>query len=489
MLKKDYNHLRKAQRINIPIYFSYNNHIYEVTDWSTIGIGLMNDEKAPLNLKTGDKITGYIILPTGKSSIFLEVEIELKSIKDNHYGFAITKIEGKNRYVLRHYATLAIEGGKDRLEELASDLFTPDIQSPIKESVTLSEDENNILVREFNKRVYLYGIAIILFLLFATYTALYNYTVMYKKIGIISGNIEKIVSPINGIVEKIYVKNNEPVFKGQLLLKITNQDFLNKLNDLKLKMAMLKATISYKKSELKQLQKNYQKNIKTRKNILSQKENLLNQAYASLKEANELFAKRLISINQLEAVQKIYDQRLASYQTLKLQRVDNKELNSIKNELSNLITNYKALQTQIKSFKLSSISQKIKANNNGKVYAILVSQNQYVKKGDALIYINTDTKSNVITKLLDKESKDIVIGQKCIIYSKITHKYYRGHIEAVGFSATGSDVSNTLEVSLNEVPVRISLVDNVSLPVNTRVDVWILRKDNYLRQLLEKIFW
>ena len=489
MIKKDYNHLRKAQRVDIPIYFSYNNHTYEVSDWSTIGIGLINDEKAPLNLKIGDKITGYIILPTGKSSIFLEVEIELKSIRDNHYGFAITKIEEKNRYVLRHYATLAIEGGKDRLEELAADLFTPDIQSPIKESVTLSEDENNLLVREFNKRVYLYAIAIILFLLFATYTALYNYTVMYKKIGIISGNIERVISPIDGIVEKIYVKNNQPVFKGELLLKITNQNLLNKLDELKLKLKILKLALKNKKLRLKELQKTYKKNVKIRKNLLSQKENLLNQAYASLKEANELFAKRLISITQLEAVQKIYDQRLASYQTFKLQKVDDKELNNIQNELSNLITNYQTLESQMKSFDISSVSQEIKANNNGKIYTILVSQNQYVKKGDALIYINTDKKSNVITKLLDKESKDIVLGQKCIIYSKITHKYYRGHIEAVGFSATGSDVSNTLEVSLNEVPVRISLVDNVSLPLNTRVDVWILRKDNHLRQLLEKMFW
>ena len=489
MIQKDYNHLRKAQRINIPIYFSYNNHIYEVTDWSTIGIGLLDDEKAPLNLKKGDRITGYLILPTGKSSVSLEVTVEVKSIRENHYGFEIVEIEEKNRYVLRHYATIAIEGGKDRLEELAADLFTPDIQSPIKESVTLSEEENNILVREFNKRVYLYGVAIILFLLFAGYTALYNYTVMYKKIGIISGNIERVVSPIDGIVEKIYVKNNEPVFKGQLLLKITNQDYLNKFNDLKAKIAMLEAEISHKKSKLEELEKEYQKNIETKQDILSQKENLLKQAYASLKEANELFAKRLISITQLEAVQKIYDQRLASYQNLKLNKIDDKELSSLRNELSNLIMNYKALQAQLKAFKFSSISQEIKANNNGKIYTILVSPDQYVKKGDALIYINTDKKSNVITKLLDKESKDIVIGQKCIIYSKISHKYYRGHIEAVGFSATGSDVSNTLEVSLNEVPVRISLVDNVSLPVNTRVDVWILREDNHLRQLLEKLFW
>ena len=489
MITKDYNHLRKAQRINIPIYFSYNNHTYEVSDWSTIGIGIINDDESPLNLKIGDKIKGYIILPTGKSSIFLEVTIELKAIKDNHYGFEIIEIEEKNRYVLRHYATIAIEGGKDRLEELASDLFTPDIQSPIKESVTLSEDENNILVKKFNKRVYLYAVAIILFLAFFLYTAFYNYTIMYKKVGIVSGNIEKIVAPISGIVEKIYVKNNEPIFKGQLLLKITNQNLIDKIEELKLKLKTLKLLLIKKQQKLKELQKENQKNSKIKKQILSQKENLLHQAYASLQEANELFAKRLISINQLEAIQKIYDQRLSSYQNLKLQNIDNKELVSLQNEVDNLISKYNTLQNQLKSFNLSSISQTIKSNNNGKIYSILVSKSQYVNQGKALLYINTDKKSNIITKLTDRESKDIILGQKCIVYSKITHKYYRGHIEAVGFSATGADVSNSLEVSLNEVPIRISLVDNISLPINTRVDVWILRKDNSIRQYLEKIFW
>ena len=489
MLTKDYNHLRKAQRINIPIYFSYNNHTYEVSDWSTIGIGIINDDESPLNLKIGDKIKGYIILPTGKSSIFLEVTIELKAIKGNNYGFKIIEIEEKNRYVLRHYATIAIEGGKDRLEELASDLFTPDIQSPIKESVTLSEDENNILVKKFNKRVYLYAVAIILFLAFSLYTAFYNYTIMYKKVGIVSGNIEKIVAPISGIVEKIYVKNNEPIFKGQLLLKITNQNLIDKIEELKLKLKTLKSTLVKKQQKLKSLQKENQKNSKIKKQILSQKENLLHQAYASLQEANELFAKRLISINQLESIQKIYDQRLSSYQNLKLQKTDNKELVSLQNEVDNLISKYNTLQNQLKSFNLSSISQTIKSNNNGKIYSILVSKSQYVNQGKALLYINTDKKSNIITKLTDRESKDIILGQKCIVYSKITHKYYRGHIEAVGFSATGADVSNSLEVSLNEVPIRISLVDNISLPINTRVDVWILRKDNSIRQYLEKIFW
>lgn len=161
----------------------------------------------------------------------------------------------------------------------------------------------------------------------------------------------------------------------------------------------------------------------------------------------------------------------------------------MQNEVDNLISKYNTLQNQLKSFNLSSISQTIKSNNNGKIYSILVSKSQYVNQGKALLYINTDKKSNIITKLTDRESKDIILGQKCIVYSKITHKYYRGHIEAVGFSATGADVSNSLEVSLNEVPIRISLVDNISLPINTRVDVWILRKDNSIRQYLEKIFW
>ena len=140
MITHEPNYQRKAHRIDIPLFVLIDNETYEIKDWSTTGLQIKDkDNKLKTTIKEDDEVFAKLILPTGNSSIILNLYITLRNAK--YLGFEITNIDDKNRRVLRHYATLAIEGNAHRLEDLAGSLNMTNVETPIKEPISLSEEE------------------------------------------------------------------------------------------------------------------------------------------------------------------------------------------------------------------------------------------------------------------------------------------------------------------------------------------------------------
>jgi multidrug resistance efflux pump len=491
MIRHEANYIRKAHRITIPIYFLYKEHLYSVQDWSSIGIGVKDNPDAPLEITEGETIEGNIILPTGKSSISLYTTLELKNIKDDLYGFAISEMEEKNRRVLRHYATLAIEGNGDRLEELMGDLLSPSIPSPIKESIALTPAEDTKLHKEFKRKLIWYFVSAAFFLAVLFYMASYNYTLHYNSFGVVAGNLQVVKAPVPGVVSDIYVKRGEPVYRNVRILDIDDAQARIGLKESRRMLSSLKRTAAESESSLSGLRKQQAADTKRNKRRLSEVTRQLQRQKAQVKNAQELFNQRIITSDQLESVKKRYNQ--LTTESFELQQPYDRTAAAIlalQRFLNDIKLSIDAQQKQVTLLKTTLSKGVIAAPANGIVYSILAHRGEPVKTGDDLFYLQTDAKPYVLTKLPSDEVKNVALGQSCIIYSATTGEHYNGKVDAIGFAATESRTRSTLEVSENDVPLRIAFDNNVSgLPLYSRLDVWILRPDNSFRNMLKSWLW
>jgi len=152
-MKIEQNCNRKSHRLNIPIQVIINNITSLVLDWSTMGLKVRYEGK---DISLEDELEISIVLPTGNSAIMLESTVIVRNIVDDTYGLEIIKLSDKNSRVLRHYATLAIDGNRNQIDNLSSDLFMVDIQTPIKESILLSDKEHKEVHKSFFKRSFSY---------------------------------------------------------------------------------------------------------------------------------------------------------------------------------------------------------------------------------------------------------------------------------------------------------------------------------------------
>jgi len=206
--------------MNIPIHAVIENVTYPVTDWSTQGLNIaLSASHRPLVAEVGDIVSMALMLPTGDSSILLKAEGMLKKIEGTDYGFEIIHISDKNRRVLRHYATLAIEGDRNSVDDLSGDLFMTDVPTPIQEPIALTEKEHKEIHGSFLKRSFFYIVFGVLLVLFVLVTLVYNYLVLYESTGLIAGNAKNYTAPLDGVIKDVYVRNAQSVNPDSFCLR------------------------------------------------------------------------------------------------------------------------------------------------------------------------------------------------------------------------------------------------------------------------------
>ncbi|MEA3523601.1 MAG: PilZ domain-containing protein, partial [Campylobacterota bacterium] len=239
---------RKTHRINIPIQVIIANTTYSVLDWSTQGLKVNYPSD---NLNIDEKIDITFILPTGDSSILLKAEVILRSINHEDYGFEILKLSDKNQRVLRHYATLSIDGNHNHVDNLSGDLFMTDVISPIHEPIVLSEKEHHAVHKSFLKRVISYLFFGILFFILVIVTFFYNYIILYESTGLISGNAKHYSAPKEGMLKAVYVTNAQKLTKNQLLFEMDVRIEEDLLKNLRKHKALLKKQLQRAKAMIR----------------------------------------------------------------------------------------------------------------------------------------------------------------------------------------------------------------------------------------------
>ncbi|MBU1657634.1 HlyD family efflux transporter periplasmic adaptor subunit [bacterium] len=453
------NHMRRAHRVDIPLIIVIDAVAYRSKDWSMTGAGVENLNK---ELKKDDIIDASIVLSLQEAKIEMPVKLQFKVKRGDVSGFEFATISQKNKRVLREFLELSIEGKLDQIDGLLSIYNEPIVDSPIKESVVLSDEEESSLKREFVKRSKLYIRIGIVFFIVLVATIYYNTAYVYRSIGTVSGNFVKISPSISGKVSKISVNVRDKVQPKTVLFELDDKMILNQIEIIDKKLADLN-------SRYKEVKTASQPDTEVL-NILKRD---MEKAYKSYTSASKLHQSRLISIYDLERVSNDYSKAKVKY----LQEKSSIErLNISQGGESNIIS----LKTELELKREDLINKlnylRVFSETEGVVYAIKSRVGNYVGSSDEVMVIETNEASFIVCKLQQEESVDIQKGMSVKVYSASKDKTYSAHIETIGNLSLNTESEITNEVSLKEVTIKVVFDEaDVRLPLNERVKLWFYR--------------
>jgi len=502
------NSKRKTHRIKIPIKVIIDNKAYNVSDWSMNGMKIILAENDDLlDLEVGDTRDISIILNTGSSSIILNAEITIKNIFQNSYGVLISKINDKNKKVLRHYASLAIDGNIEMIDDLSGNLFMNNVASPIKEPIALSDKETVKIQKSFFKRVVLYFIAFAIFLLVSINILFYNYVITNESIGVISGNSIEYLAPYDGAIKDIYVNRGDVVAPNQVLFEMNDSEY-------KSQIAILERTGVHLEQKIELLQKQLLKYKKASKQALNKLDLASTQSIEVLKSkfstqeqtyerAKKLYQNQLISLKEFNLFETEYLTTLSQYESVVNQKnYNNKnelilEQNSIKNEdyilrvqnsLDVLNKNLSQNQLDLKVLLAYVNKSLISSNSEGIVFKVNKQKSSILNYSEIVLLVQTHSKPFILTKTLTENISSIEMNANVIIYSSKNDKIYYGRVSGVGYPSIDGVNIGAQELSQNEIPIKIDFEDeNIKFDLNEYVEVYITNSSFLAQFLLHRI--
>jgi multidrug resistance efflux pump len=502
------NSKRKSHRVTVPIGAIINNQSYTVSNWSMHGMKIVKNQNAPeLALLIGDILEVKLILPTGHSSIMLDMEVTIQNISADSYGMKITNINDKNKRVLRHYATLAIDGNIDHVDDLSGSLFMMNVASPIKEPIHMSDKEYKEVHQSFLRRVGVYLIVGILFVVVLSGVIAYNYTVIYNSSGLIAGNSSIYFAPYEGLIKDIYVSQGNHVAKDEVLFEMRDEEYGQQLNVLQKTQSLLTKQLQVFEDDLKNYQKYGNQKLNemgysNTKEIENIKKNYDTQQ-STYKRAQFLYKNQLLSFTEFSAIENQYFTYMGEYDF-----IVNKKNSSNKNSLI-LEQNYIKNKDYIISTQNSIVylSKEIEANKlkialfeNYKKNAIVLSTSSgtvhsiHRKMGDSLkftenvLMVETDTKPFILVKVDLNNVSSTQLDAPCIIHSQRTNKNYKGRVAGIGYPSIDGIYVGANELAQNEVPIKIEF-DNLSvrLHLNEYVNVYVLNDSSLAQNIVRFI--
>jgi len=453
------NQMRRAHRVDIPLTIVVNSKAYKSKDWSMTGVGIDNLD---LELQKDEIINASIVLAMQEAKIEMPVKLQFKIKRGTITGFEFAEISEKNKRVLREFLELSIEGKLDQVDGLLSVYNEPIIDTPIKESVVLSDEEESVLKQAFVKRSKLYIKLGILFFILVLATIYYNTAYVYRSIGTVTGNFVKISPSISGKIDRIHVKVGDVVKPKTLLFELDDKMIISQIDIIEEKLADLKSretpqTVlpSSSNQVLRLLKQNMRK------------------SYNSYLSAKELYNSRLISAHDLHRVADDYSkikvkylQAKDKYARLSIPRVSSSGLVSLITELE--------LRREELINKLNYL--RVFSEIDGSVYAIKSNVGNYVGSSDEIMVLETGGTSFVVCKLTQDEATKVQNGMEVKIYAESTDTTYRGHIQTIGNLSLNTESKITTEVSLKEVTIKVVFdKEGIKLPLSERVKVWFYR--------------
>lgn len=420
-IKFEHNSLRRSHRFRIPIFIVINDRSYRVLDWSLFGLAvedLMDD------LKVGDRIDAMLSLPMMESTLNIKVELSLQYIKKNRYGFSYKTISQKNKKVLRRYLEMAIEGGSDDANNILSIYNEPDIVTPVNAPIKLDDKEHEKLSKEFRSFSWKYLLFSALFFATLAGVVYYNLKYSFKTMGVIKGNEYKIYPYKMGKIDKIYVKEDQKVKKGDPLVQMDVTDILYKLDLLESeKKRIVALSDEIKKGRSLNSPKNSY--IKALKSKLRSKKKIYD-------DAKKQFKQKLITLAEF---QKIKDDYLDSKIRLakSLEDMDIKPL-SYTLDTSDIDIKLAHAKRELSLSRINSIS-------DATVYEIYKKEGEIVSTKSPIMTLWTKEKPHIEVSIPNDKLSQISMDTKVEIVNPLTNETIDAKIYKIGSSDEQKDLS------------------------------------------------
>lgn len=474
MITSEFNYSRKAQRVNVPLLVQFGNKVYKAIDWSMTGVGVLAVEE---DVEVGQKIKARLVLPVPNASISLEVNLECRNIRGDITGFEFSEMSQKHRRVLRHYIELAMEGKLEHIEDLISDFSSPDIETPIKEALNLTEEEQSSLLKKFRSRAFLTMTAGICLFLYIIFTFLYNSVFVYKTVGVVLGDIVQIKAGATGSLKKQYVKVGDLVQKNEIIFELDDSRLLERLR--KTQQVIEKQT---------NLRENFQRHFvqEQSSSLLQSLKEAMQNGRKELDNAISLQEQGVISRKDLQFVKNNYIRSRTAYMREAEARSNTRALLEEKSNLINLKIDLAINEKQQILQELEAL--RIKSPTDGSIFTLNYHEGEHVESLDVVMTIATHSNPFILFKVPSEESSRTQLGATAKIYSFETNKTYSGKISSIGYNAINPRSTFLQEVSLEQTVIRVDFLDqNMQIPLNSRVEVWLQRPLPFFDRLVEKI--
>jgi multidrug resistance efflux pump len=453
------NYLRKAHRVDLPLVVEIDGRRYRAADWSMAGVGV---QELDVPLEVDQVISALCVLPMPDSQISLKVELQMKSRRKDVTGFEFHNITQRQKRVLRHYIESAIQGKIDNVEDLMAVVTTPGLATPIEEALNLTELEAESLFKRFRAKSYVSIGLGVLFLITVMVVLFYNTVYRIHATGLISGNIERVTANSNGVVKQIMAGRNAYIDAGTPLFAIEDPNIAIELDNIEKALGNIDAQIGALA----------EKNQRRTAGLVDSLRRTLEKKEQELKNARELFDRRIITIKDYSFVENQYHQAAVNHARAVEQAEEGRS--SLAAEIEELQYQKAALVIQQDALLRRRAKQTVSTPVKGKVFHIEHAVGEYVTPNDVMVLIEKDAPPNVLLRLLTEDALKIRIGMDAAVYVPATDTEYDARVIAVGYSSVNSEATVTQEASLNETLVRLEFVDaSVRLPANTRAKVWI----------------
>jgi membrane fusion protein (multidrug efflux system) len=326
-------------------------------------------------------------------------------------------------------------------------------------------------------------IAILIFAIIAIIGGIsgYLYT-QHKKTHIttddafIDGHIHTIASKVTGTVKVLYVRDNQPVKKGGVLLEIDPADYEVKVNEAlsgvnaeKGKLSEIEARIEVSKSQLSEL---YAAIDAARANLELQEANL-NQAEKDYKRAEDLYKTEVISKERYEKTMTAYTVALAQVKVIREQlkqaakTIETQKAIVRQAEMSReaQVSAIKEKEAKLNAAQLNYGYTKIYAPSDGYVTKRSVEPGNQIQAGQPLMAIVSLGDIWVTANYKETQLEKVKTGQKVTIkVDTFPSKKFTGKVESI-MSGTGAVFSlfppenatgNYVKV-VQRIPVKIML--------------------------------
>ncbi len=231
----------------------------------------------------------------------------------------------------------------------------------------------------------------------------------------VEGHIIRVSPKVTGIIEKLYVDDNEHVKKGQLLVTIDDRDY---------KVRYEQAKAAYEMALYKQ------KSAVVDKNAAETDMKVAQQDYDRYKN---LYDKGAVSQQEYDRAKSKYDLAKANYATAQ-QAVFSKEKNKVAD------AELKKLEAVMNQTKLELSYTKIYASEDGKITNRSAEEGAYINAGAPLFSIVPD-KRWVVANFKETQLDKIRVGQKVKIkVDAYPHLKLMGVVDSIQ-SSTGAKAS------------------------------------------------
>lgn len=475
------NQLRKSHRVNLPAKAFMAGGEYPVLDWSLEGFrcSVPNDD-------LHDDWVGDVtfILPLSGMNVTFDAVARLRRRGESGAGFSFDSINDRSKMLLKTYIQASIEGKLDDIQGIISRVEATEI--PMETEKPLTMEERTAFRRSFTGRALVYwvlGIVLFGLILLVLYN---NFSRAVSTRGVVSGALVDVAPEMTGYLREVPVSEGDSVEEGQTLFVMDDSHVLRRIEQIKLDIEVAKQELSQLFTDLAEEDRAlgmYRSAADLQVQMVQQQMQgvraKIDLAKKEFKRAEALLASGVVSRSFWDERRKTMleeEARLAELnEELKLARrnvVSTKDGKYLSDGAARGRTRELSADIEVQKRKLEAQRYRlveamadlekthVAARQAGEVYSVKRIAGTFLRPGESVMTVRAkDVQPWILARFTFQEAQRLSPGDAADVYVPSSGRLYHGTVRALGHHAmaSGGAVSQDLEISMNEVPVKISL--------------------------------